>query len=71
MALYQGFISRKLGLASVELFTAGGRSSDLKIPGLLLEEAQKIKNLVSQKINPTAERIESEPTAPLNTDSNE
>jgi len=71
VALHQGFISRKLGLASVELFTAGGSSSDLKIPGLLLEEAQKIKNLVSQKINPTAERIESEPTAPLNTDSNE
>ena len=71
VALHQGFISRKLGLASVELFTAGGSSSDLKIPGLLLEEAQKIKNLVSQKINPTAERIESEPTAPLNTDYNE
>jgi len=34
------------------LFTAGGSSSDLKIPGILLEDAQKIKNLVSQKINP-------------------
>ncbi|HLO74596.1 MAG TPA: PH domain-containing protein [Flavobacterium sp.] len=71
VALHQGFISRKLGLASVELFTAGGSSSDLKIPGLLLEEAQKIKNLVSQKINPTSETIEIEPIAPVNTDSNE
>lgn len=52
VALHQGFISRKLGLASVELFTAGGSSSDLEIPGLLLEDAQIIKNLVSQKINP-------------------
>jgi membrane protein YdbS with pleckstrin-like domain len=52
VALHQGFISRKLGLASIELFTAGGSSSDLKIPGILLEDAQKIKNLVSQKINP-------------------
>jgi membrane protein YdbS with pleckstrin-like domain len=52
VALHQGFISRKLGLASVELFTAGGSSSDLKIPGLLLSDAQLIKNLVSQKINP-------------------
>jgi len=52
VALHQGFISRKLGLASVELFTAGGSSSDLEIPGLLLVDAQIIKNLVSQKINP-------------------
>ena len=52
VALHQGFISRKLGLASVELFTAGGSSSDLEIPGLLLADAQIIKNLVSQKINP-------------------
>ncbi len=51
VALHQGFISRKLGLATIELFTAGGSSSDLKIPGLLFSEAQKIKNLVSQKIN--------------------
>ena len=52
VALHQGFISRKLGLASMELFTAGGSSSDLEIPGLLLADAQIIKNLVSQKINP-------------------
>ncbi|MFD2909608.1 PH domain-containing protein [Flavobacterium ardleyense] len=53
VALHQGFIARNLGLASIELFTAGGSSSDLEIPGLLLEEAQQIKNMVSQKINPT------------------
>lgn len=52
VALHQGFISRKLGLASIELFTAGGSSSDLEIPGLLLADAQNIKNLVSHKINP-------------------
>ncbi len=52
VALHQGFVSSKLGLAAVELFTARGESSDLKIPGLLLEEAQQIKNLISQKINP-------------------
>jgi membrane protein YdbS with pleckstrin-like domain len=59
VALHQGFISRKLRLAAVELFTAGGESSDLKIPGLLLEEAQKIKNLISQKINPLKDDFES------------
>lgn len=64
VALHQGFISRKLGLASVELFTAGGSSSDLEIPGLLLADAQLIKNLVSQKINPPKqdEPIEVAPT---------
>ena len=64
VALHQGFISRKLGLASIELFTAGGSSSDLEIPGLLLSDAQIIKNLVSQKINPTKqdELIEIAPT---------
>ncbi len=55
IALHQGFIARKLGLASIELFTAGGDSSDLEIPGLLLEEAKQIKNMVSQKINPSTE----------------
>ena len=58
VALHQGFIARKLGLASIELFTAGGSSSDIEIPGLLLEEAQQIKNMVSQKINPTKEYSE-------------
>lgn len=64
VALHQGFISRKLGLASIELFTAGGSSSDLEIPGLLLADALLIKNLVSQKINPPKqdEPIEVAPT---------
>jgi membrane protein YdbS with pleckstrin-like domain len=52
VALHQGFISRKLGLATIELFTAGGSSSDLQIPGLLLADAQKIKELIAKKINP-------------------
>jgi membrane protein YdbS with pleckstrin-like domain len=70
VALHQGFISRKLGLASVELFTAGGSSSDLKIPGLLLSDAQIIKNLVSQKINPPKkdEPIEIQPNEPTVTE---
>jgi membrane protein YdbS with pleckstrin-like domain len=52
VALHQGFISRKLGLATIELFTAGGSTSDLQIPGLLLADAQKIKELIAKKINP-------------------
>ena len=51
VALHQGMLSRIFGLASIELFTAGGSSSDLKIKGLLFEDAKKIKESVSLKIN--------------------
>ena len=57
VALHQGFISRKLGLATIELFTAGGSTSDLQIPGLLLADAQKIKELIAKKINPIPAEI--------------
>lgn len=50
VALHQGLLSRFFGLASIELFTAGGSSSDLKINGLLLDDAKKIKESVSVKI---------------------
>lgn len=51
VALHQGMLSRYFGLASIELFTAGGSASDLKINGLLLEDAKKVKESVSLKIN--------------------
>lgn len=57
VALHQGMLSRYFGLASIELFTAGGSSSDLKINGLLLEDAKKIKESVSLKINEIASEI--------------
>lgn len=60
VALHQGMISRYFGLASIELFTAGGSSSDLKIKGLLLEDAQKIKASVSEKIIEITEEINTE-----------
>ena len=50
VALHQGLLSRFFGLASIELFTAGGSSSDLKINGLLYKDAKKIKESVSFKI---------------------
>lgn len=57
VALHQGMFSRIFGLASIELFTAGGSSSDLKINGLLLDDAKKIKESVSLKINEIASEI--------------
>ncbi|MGV3459397.1 MAG: PH domain-containing protein [Flavobacterium sp.] len=49
-ALHEGLISRKLGLAAVEVFTAGGDSSDLKIPGIDKEQAESIRQLIVGRI---------------------
>lgn len=60
VALNEGVISRIFGLASVGVFTAGGGNSDVEIPGIEKERAQKIKQLLMSKLieetaNPTLE----------------
>jgi membrane protein YdbS with pleckstrin-like domain len=50
VALHEGFISRFFGLAKIEIFTAGGSSSDIEIPGVAKEEAENIKQLLMGKI---------------------
>ncbi|WP_284653355.1 PH domain-containing protein [Flavobacterium terrisoli] len=50
VALHEGFIARFFGLAKVEIFTAGGVSSDIEIPGIAKEEAENIKQLLMGKI---------------------
>jgi len=50
VALHEGFLSRIFGLAKVQIFTAGGSSSDLEIPGIPKEEAENIKQLLMGKI---------------------
>ena len=50
VALHEGLVSRWFGLAKVEIFTAGGVSSDIEIPGILKEEAEDIKQLLMGKI---------------------
>lgn len=47
----QGPISGFFGLVSLSVFTAGDSSDDLKINGLLKEEAQQIKEFISIKID--------------------
>jgi len=49
-ALHEGLISRYLGLAQVEIYTAGVHGGDIKIPGLLKEDADRIKHLLMGKI---------------------
>ncbi len=50
VALHEGWLSRYFGLAKVEIFTAGGSSSDIEIPGIEKEQAEKIKQLLMGKI---------------------
>ena len=50
VALHEGIISRYFGLATVEIFTAGGSSSDIAIPGIAKEQAENIKQLLMGKI---------------------
>ena len=50
VSLHEGWLSRYFGLAKIEIFTAGGSSSDIKIPGIEKEQAEKIKQLLMGKI---------------------
>jgi membrane protein YdbS with pleckstrin-like domain len=50
VALHEGIISRYFNLSKIEIFTAGGESSDIKIPGIDKEQAKAIKQLVMGKI---------------------
>lgn len=42
----QGFIERQFGLAKLNLYTAGGHSSDLTVPGLRIEDAHQFKSYI-------------------------
>ena len=50
VSLHEGLLSRYFGLAKIEIFTAGGNSSDIEIPGILKDEAESIKQLLMGKI---------------------
>jgi membrane protein YdbS with pleckstrin-like domain len=47
----QGILAKLFGLSAIKIFTAGGSASDLSIPGLLTEDAQKLKTFISEKIS--------------------
>lgn len=50
VALHEGLVSRYFGLAKIEIFTAGGSSSDIEIPGIEKSQAENIKQLLMGKI---------------------
>ena len=45
----QGLIQRMFDLHTLQIFTAGGSNSDLSIPGLKADTAQRIKNFIINK----------------------
>lgn len=45
----QGPLERKMGLSKLKIFTAGGNSSDITIPGLRPQEARNIKQFIVGK----------------------
>jgi len=45
----QGPIEKRFDLSKLEIYTAGGAASDLKIPGLKYENAQKLRAFIIQK----------------------
>ncbi|GAB3001164.1 PH domain-containing protein [Psychrosphaera aestuarii] len=50
----RGIFERKLGLATIKIFSAGGLSSDLVIHGLSVYRASQIRQLILEKANSEA-----------------
>ena len=47
----QGILAKMFRLSSVKLYTAGGATSDLSIPGLPVSDAKRLKAFLSEKIS--------------------
>ena len=47
----QGILAKIFKLSTVKIYTAGGSTSDLSIPGLPTETAAKLKDFLSEKIS--------------------
>lgn len=50
--LIQSLIAKRMGLATIKVYTAGSVSDDLEIPGLPLEVATRIREFLTGKISP-------------------
>lgn len=51
IALNEGFVDRYYKLAQLQIYTAGGSTSDLKLSGLLKEDAEKMKSVIMLQID--------------------
>lgn len=55
IALHEGLFSRIYGLGALNIFTAGGSSGSLHIPGIEIEEAKRIKEMLMKQITKAEE----------------
>jgi uncharacterized protein len=53
--LQSGPLERKYGLATLVIFTAGSDGADMRIPGLLQEDAENMRHFILQKIHKEAD----------------
>jgi len=53
--LKQGVLDRRFGLSKLTIYTAGGQSTDLMIPGLLPETAERLKAYILQSTEQASE----------------
>jgi len=51
VALNEGVFSRMYKLGALEVYTAGGASGHIKIYGLAIDDANRIKELLSKRLN--------------------
>jgi membrane protein YdbS with pleckstrin-like domain len=49
--IQSGPLERKWGLASLTLYTAGTAGGDMRIPGLMQDEAERLRQYILSKIN--------------------
>lgn len=70
--LSEGLMERQLKLRKLRLYTAGGSSSDLTIPGLMGDNAERLRDHIMKRVIEEAEDIADEqPAGPGNTTSAE
>lgn len=51
VSINEGLFSRRLGLAQLQVFTAGGTAANMSISGLPKEEAERIKTYILRNIH--------------------
>lgn len=51
VSIHEGFFSRRLGLAQLQIFTAGGASANMTVAGLPKHVAERIRTYIMGSIN--------------------
>jgi len=61
VVIKQGWYAKKLGLATLVMYTAANNFSDISIPGLPLEDAEKWKSFLMNRIQELNDESENQP----------